>query len=202
VHEILQNPPNETFCLHRLDLWSVLSARSIARSRGGRLPHFGNHISVGGISMSATLLEHEPASVPDWANDRARRGAAWLDSKFGPGWAEKIDATRLDIGSPSNCILGQLICQGHLSLIFVADGVDHGFSLGGRDLLVLFLPIAPLKRAYHPLNEAWRAILRERCGEAQTDLSTLTLASPGAHPQRAASNQPASIAASSRHTSA
>ncbi len=57
-----------------------------------------------------------------------RRGAAFLD-KERPGWADKINVPRLDIGSPSDCIVGQLhggdFCAGLLTL-----KVDDTESLG------------------------------------------------------------------------
>lgn len=34
-------------------------------------------------------------------------GADWLDAEL-PDWAERIDLSRLDLGSTINCVLGQL----------------------------------------------------------------------------------------------
>jgi hypothetical protein len=39
--------------------------------------------------------------------DRARRGAAWLDTNM-PGWHRRIDTARLDIEFTNCCIMGQL----------------------------------------------------------------------------------------------
>jgi hypothetical protein len=118
--------------------------------------------------MSTTLLENAELSPEtqfeqeDWAMTRARHGAAWLDSNFGPEWDRQIDFDKLRIGSPIRCIVGQLILHGYASLLFATRIVDHGFSLGLLDILVVLLPFAPLKRAYRPLTDAWRKVLRER----------------------------------------
>ncbi len=118
--------------------------------------------------MSTTLLENAESSQEtgfehqDWAVDRARNGAAWLDAKFGPDWDGQIDFEKLEIGSPLHCIVGQLILHGYLSLLFATQIVDHGFSRGLLDILVVLLLIAPFKQAYRPLTGAWKAVLRER----------------------------------------
>ena len=39
---------------------------------------------------------------------RARRGAKMLDERY-PGWERHIKVEMLDIQSPCNCILGQLV---------------------------------------------------------------------------------------------
>jgi hypothetical protein len=100
----------------------------------------------------------------DWALARARSGAKWLDAKFGPDWDRRIDFERLEIGSPIWCIVGQLITHGSLSMLFATHIVDHGFSRGLLDLVVILLPIGPVKRAYLPLTDAWKTVLLERRG--------------------------------------
>jgi hypothetical protein len=123
--------------------------------------------------MSTTLLETAAVSddreveSQDWAMIRARSGAAWLDAKFGPDWDRQIDFDKVQIGSPIRCIVGQLITHGYLSLLFATHIVDHGFSLGLLDILVVLLPVGPAKRAYQPLTDAWQIVLRERRGETQ-----------------------------------
>ncbi len=118
--------------------------------------------------MSTTLLENAELSQEtgfehqDWAMDRARKGAAWLDSKFGPEWDRRIDLECLDIGSPSCCILGQLRRQGLPGLLHTRNSVAQGFSLGLLDILGLLIPFGPFKRAHRPLTDAWKALLRER----------------------------------------
>jgi len=114
--------------------------------------------------MHSTLLDDVAVEKADWALDRARSGAAWLDSKFGPEWDRRIDFERLEIGSPVRCIVGQLIIHGYLSLLFATKIVDHGFSLGLLDLVVVLLPLGAVKRAYRPLTDAWKTVLGERRG--------------------------------------
>jgi hypothetical protein len=123
--------------------------------------------NAGDRQMSSTLLEDAAVENLDWAMVRARSGAAWLDSKFGSEWDRRIDFERLEIGSPVRCILGQLIIHGYLSLLFATQIVDHGFSRGLLDLLVVLLPIGPVKRAYRPLTDAWKTVLRERRGQTE-----------------------------------
>jgi hypothetical protein len=120
--------------------------------------------------MSTTLLEHAAVENLDWAEVRARNGAAWLDAKFGPEWDRDIDFEKLEIGSPIRCIVGQLISHGYLSMLFATHIVDHGFSRGLLDVVVVLLPLGPVKRAYQPLTDAWKAVLRERRGEQAGDM--------------------------------
>jgi hypothetical protein len=42
------------------------------------------------------------------AEERAERGARWLDRHY-PTWVTKVDPDRLDIGSSIDCIWGQLV---------------------------------------------------------------------------------------------
>jgi hypothetical protein len=124
-------------------------------------------------TMSTTQLEYAPISDEaqvedhDWAAARARSGAAWLDSQFGPEWDRDIDFEKLEIGSPIRCIVGQLILHGYVSLLFATHIVDHGFSRGLLDILVVLLPIGPFKRAYRPLTDAWKTVLQERRGSTR-----------------------------------
>jgi hypothetical protein len=119
--------------------------------------------------MSTTLLEDAELSPetqiepPAWAVTRAGDGAAWLDSKFGPDWDRRINLETLDIGTLDRCILGQLGCQTSTrGLMFPGQAIKRGLSLGFLDILTLLLPIGPVKRAYQPLSNAWRAVVRER----------------------------------------
>jgi hypothetical protein len=118
--------------------------------------------SVSDEPISDRRVEYPDVENADWALARARSGAAWLDSKYGPDWDRRIDFERLEIGSPIWCIVGQLIMHGYLSMLFATQVVDHGFSRGLLDLVVILLPIGPVKRAYRPLTEAWKTVLRER----------------------------------------
>lgn len=44
--------------------------------------------------------------MTDTIETRVARGVALLDEKL-PGWWQRIDLARLNLGSPCNCILGQ-----------------------------------------------------------------------------------------------
>jgi len=114
--------------------------------------------------LNESVLDQAVVENSDWALARARSGAAWLDAKYGPDWDRRIDFDRLEIGSPIWCIVGQLIMHGCLSMLFATQIVDHGFSRGLLDLVVILLPIGPVKRAYRPLTDAWKTVLRERRG--------------------------------------
>jgi hypothetical protein len=122
-------------------------------------------------------VEHPEIENVDWALARARNGAAWLDSKYGPDWDRRIDFDRLEIGSPIWCIVGQLILHGYLSMLFATQIVDHGFSRGLLDLVVILLPIGPVKRAYRPLTDAWKTVLRERRGPTEPHVKPSRFAS-------------------------
>jgi hypothetical protein len=117
-------------------------------------------------------IDHPEVENADWALARARNGAAWLDSKYGTDWDRRIDFDRLEIGSPIWCIVGQLIMHGYLSMLFATQIVDHGFSRGLLDLVVILLPIGPVKRAYRPLTNAWKSVLRERRGPTKPHVKT------------------------------
>ncbi len=112
--------------------------------------------------MAASL--YEPQLVPDLktALNRARNGAFYLDSKFGPKWDRKIDLDRLDIGSPFHCICGQLVGHGHLSMLVPSQCVRNGFSCGVFDLVSPFIRTGFIRRAYDRLTSAWKIVLQER----------------------------------------
>jgi hypothetical protein len=114
--------------------------------------------------LNESVLDQAVVENSDWALARARNGAAWLDAKYGRDWDRRIDFDRLEIGSPIWCIVGQLIMHGYLSMLFATQIVDHGFSRGLLDLVVILLPIGPIKQAYRPLTDAWKTVLRERRG--------------------------------------
>lgn len=44
--------------------------------------------------------------MTDTIETRVARGAALLDEKL-PGWVDRIDLDKLDIGNPCQCVLGQ-----------------------------------------------------------------------------------------------
>lgn len=45
--------------------------------------------------------------TPQEARERVARGAALLDEKY-PGWADRINLERFDLGNACTCVLGQL----------------------------------------------------------------------------------------------
>ena len=150
--------------------------------------------------MSAMLLDERVLAEPtsegpaeenhandrhDWAMARARSGAAWLDAKYGPDWDRHIDFDRVEIGSPFWCIVGQLIRHGYLSMLFATQIVDHGFSRGLLDVVIVLLPIGAVKQAYRPLTDAWKAVLRERRGPREPHvMPAKPFASAAAHLRR------------------
>lgn len=96
------------------------------------------------------------------AGVRASRGAALLDKRQ-PGWAQRVDVERLNLGSDRGCVLGQLFgdyltgaegLSGHPwhSPLFTAWATRNGFdapaATTGRDGGYL--------TAYRLLTDAWR----------------------------------------------
>jgi hypothetical protein len=80
------------------------------------------------------MNELEMAVLAD-ANDRAVRGAAWLDARY-PAW-ESILRDRVDIGSVVDCVLGQLYGSFSAALRVTPDQPgwleDHGFCADDTD---------------------------------------------------------------------
>lgn len=69
------------------------------------------------------------ASYVDWEKpdatvaERVAAGAAWLDGNQ-PGWVDRIDLERLDIGSCMRCVLGQLYGEYSLAPLEVRYDYD------------------------------------------------------------------------------
>lgn len=61
---------------------------------------------------------------------RVDRGAAWLDTAF-PGWRDRIDADRLDLGDNCDCVLGQLL-EAHRGDEFYDLAADHADEWGSE----------------------------------------------------------------------
>lgn len=83
--------------------------------------------------------------------ERAARGAAWLDQEM-PGWANRIDTETLWLGSCTQCVLGQL--YGHIDKCPHTEEQwedDNGFNL-------------PLEEAdsWAELNDAWLHEIQKR----------------------------------------
>ncbi|MEZ6126611.1 MAG: hypothetical protein R3C49_26105 [Planctomycetaceae bacterium] len=102
--------------------------------------------------------------MPDMqtAISRVQSGIRHLDELYGREWRAKINLSWLDISSPRNCILGQLMRHGHLALLFtdVSTGVACGFSCGLWDLLFFCQP-PWVSRSFDRLTEAWKLALSE-----------------------------------------
>jgi hypothetical protein len=87
--------------------------------------------------------------------DPIDRGIAALDRNK-PDWRDHVDASTLDMGSPTRCVLGQVFGfypTGKRELGFV-EGLDYGFSIS---LDPGALP--PTFTDWDDLTEAWLARL-------------------------------------------
>ena len=91
-------------------------------------------------------------------------GAEYLDSAV-PGWADKIDPEKLDVGYPRDCILGQLFgwyIDGRRAL-----GMDREAARKfGFDVNRGALPWQTVDQRYRRLNRHWREAIRLRLGAA------------------------------------
>jgi hypothetical protein len=113
--------------------------------------------------MNLWLWKEELVPDFDTALARARAGAAYLDTKYGTGWDQVIDAEQLDISSPFRCVLGQLGKNGYFCLPSPQRAADCGFTCGlFLDLVVMCLRIPAVVRSYALLSEAWKVVLDER----------------------------------------
>lgn len=110
-----------------------------------------------------------PDPVPNMsiAVARAQAGSRYLDETFGPEWHQRIDRDKLNIASPLNCILGQLLWGASwnecakIGFVPIRRCIDSGFSCGLWDF-VYFLHLPWISRSFHRLNEAWQLVLEER----------------------------------------
>lgn len=103
----------------------------------------------------------------EYAQERVRRGAAYLDD-VDPGWHRRVDPATLELSSGSSCILGQLhgdfrmgLSRAHLINLSSApraslSPVSYGFQcVSGVDDAVQ-------DRDYVYLNQAWQEAVRKR----------------------------------------
>ena len=86
--------------------------------------------------------------------NRIKRGAEYLDKNF-PGWFNKVDIDRLNLGNCSDCVIGQL------------TGSYYGWSHKFRDNPVSFgFIFAPSdffnNLSYTDLTDAWREYILDR----------------------------------------
>jgi hypothetical protein len=101
--------------------------------------------------------------------ERVARGVALLDEKL-PGWVDRIDLDRLDLGSPCRCILGQtwdgipdpestpFAAHANELDLYGEDENDYGFNAGGEDWFAD-------EPEYRALTAEWtRVILARRAG--------------------------------------
>lgn len=65
--------------------------------------------------------------------ERVKRGAALLDKKY-PGWADRIELDRLDLGSCTTCVLGQLYQDQTIDQYVDDDDEPDNYGAGVRVL--------------------------------------------------------------------
>lgn len=86
--------------------------------------------------------------MSDTLQSRVRRGAKWLDKHY-PGWEELVNPDKIDLGSPTMCVLGQIygrFYDGLISLRIMNQYVQHGYA--GKDEI--------------GLTESWKREIRTR----------------------------------------
>jgi hypothetical protein len=97
--------------------------------------------------------------MPDTITERVARGAALLDEKE-PGWDKQIDLDRLYVGSPCDCVLGQLhhrFWKGVDRLSLEGRTQEHGFMWHARDDSGRDVEVDALDAAWRELIESRRA---------------------------------------------
>lgn len=88
--------------------------------------------------------------------DRVQRGAAYLDD-IAPGWPDRIDTLKLDIGSPCRCILGQLYGD-----YFDAPLVTDAWAEDTEDDPTYDRGFCGTHSEHDALTIAWRQLITER----------------------------------------
>lgn len=109
-------------------------------------------------------------TTPLTAEERVAAGMAWLDEQY-PGWVDRADLDRIDVGSDCDCPLGQELGDFADAPLLLAEAVTLGFY-AERDLWVA-IPFgrpthspAEVDAEYAELTEVWRElILARRAGE-------------------------------------
>ncbi len=95
----------------------------------------------------------DPVIVPEDVRRAVKDGAAWMDENH-PGWAMKIDLSKLDMNNCFDCVIGQAVGN-YFDKIYQIEGVDeyeaddwsieHGFNAEDGDNPAEF----------HELEAAW-----------------------------------------------
>jgi hypothetical protein len=108
------------------------------------------------------------------ARERAARGVAYLDAHT-PGWADRIDVGRLDMGRHCFCVLGQLHGQFSPAVEAAwpsapfAQSIAHGFLAVGMDMGSIDEIEQSIGDEYRTLQDEWvRVIADRRLSPAQT----------------------------------
>jgi hypothetical protein len=102
-------------------------------------------------------------TTTDTITERVRRGALLLDMEV-PGWAGRIDDSRLDLAGCPTCILGQLFGSYLDGVISLELNTDAGRWTDDFGFFVLCLRRTDEQREaeYQSLRAAWLAEIRAR----------------------------------------
>lgn len=116
----------------------------------------------------------------EMAHAAVAKGAAWLDTRC-PEWFREIKVERLNLDSPTFCVLGQTArcllgekpngraLRGGYDIVLETLGirdksaVDMGFNLP----LDWDLPVQKIDARYEMLTIAWQEYIRERLAAAE-----------------------------------
>jgi hypothetical protein len=114
---------------------------------------------------------------PDYARERARRGAAYLDD-VAPGWIEDVDPLSLDLADGTACVLGQLhgsfaIGLGRAGIFSLSSAPRASFSpvdLGFHCVQGVGEDLQEQDHTY--LTDAWREEVGRRRARSDRPLSS------------------------------
>lgn len=114
---------------------------------------------------------------PDYARERARRGAAYLDD-VAPGWMEDVDPLSLDLADGTACVLGQLhgsfaIGLGRAGIFSLSSAPRASFSpvdLGFHCVQGVGEDLQEQDHTY--LTDAWREEVGRRRARSNRPLSS------------------------------
>lgn len=94
------------------------------------------------------------------AHARVTRGAAWLD-RIRPGWAQRIDQSRLNLASGNLCVLGQIFGDFSNGLQYLPPAHASGSSVMQASIHGM-----ASMTGYRYLHEAWLAAIEVRLSPA------------------------------------